>query len=172
MKRNYAMISIAVTKADPATNVVEFTSKGDPALHVIDWVTSEDVAQYDAAKKSADPFPPPLPKGGAKLDVLLSDDYVGAEIKAGRNITVGPTGFKYPERLADAAVAYTNVPFRITNLVVSGVELVTGEHFSATLDLTDPRMAALAQSITYDARSQDVNLALSRAALEELGISR
>jgi len=170
MNNPFAMIAITVATVDEVNDTVEFTAKGSDKVHAIQWAKSGDVGEMDAGTNSV--VVAPYPKKDTTFDILLSKSYVELETKAGRDITVGPEGFKYPERLADMAVAYTNVPFRITKLVVSGVELVTGEHFGATLDLTDPRLAALAQSINYDAGSQDVSLALSQAALEELGISR
>lgn len=159
----YSNVRLDVIDFDADSQLVTFTCTGSAKKHTIYW---DDVAHVATPVGGNEVAPVPFPTKVGPIEVLLSWGYLHRESQDGRLISLDIGKIKYPERLADSSVAYTAVPFRITSLVVSGFELASGEYRSASIDLSDPSLAALAQSITFDEQSHDVELALSDAAVD------
>jgi hypothetical protein len=158
-------IDSVVTDPDPKKELIKFTAPGanGNVIHTAFWHRSKKQVWAGCPSTLPSSATPTsngaLPAPDSEGILYLERDYVAAA-------KLYATRPKWPEELG-VGPDVKDLKVALTSVVISGVELATGQRFPWTFDLMDPTWGGPDQSIVYSATSKQVTLSLTREAFEQ-----
>lgn len=172
-KIRYDGVDVTITDVNPHTRAISFVAAGTTApVHVATWgdrhamwspcpttLTSGAVALPDDPTRPYDPGSLPFVNDSGLL--YLSEAYLQLQKDLQKEMYASDP--KWPRALPGLP-PIMSVPFELTKLVVTGVELQSGFFFPATFDLTDPHVAQPIQEFSYAEGAMAATLKLFRWA--------
>lgn len=166
--RTYEGARVIVTAVDGATKEIAFTALVDdgssthPGEFKVTWGDTSIMwpacpSSLPSQATADDPGAPPAV--GATGTLYLSVDYL-------TNNRILATPPKWPKALGKDS--YKPLAIWPTSVVLTGIEVTTGDLMRGTIDLLDPRLARAGQALWL--AGHPVELWLSRLAFDEFGV--